>query len=75
MAVTCNLCIISSWMLHTVKDLNQGSFLSQQLKGKNSLDEGKRREIEIQGINLHDAFWEKRKVVEERKICFLLYFV
>ncbi|XP_034687328.1 uncharacterized protein LOC117915757 [Vitis riparia] len=38
------------------------------LKGQNSLDEGNGREIEIQGINLHDAFWEKLKVVAERKV-------
>ncbi|RVW92874.1 hypothetical protein CK203_040439 [Vitis vinifera] len=47
--------------------------LSQQLKGQNSLDEGNGREIEIQGINLHDAFWEKLKVVAERKIEFGKY--
>ncbi|KAK9274339.1 hypothetical protein L1049_019153 [Liquidambar formosana] len=32
-------------------------------------DEGDKKESEIQGIDLQDAFWEKLKVAAERKVC------
>ncbi|KAL6342057.1 hypothetical protein AAG906_038304 [Vitis piasezkii] len=47
---------------------SQDGRLITTVEGQNSLDEGNGREIEIQGINLHDAFWEKLKVVAERKV-------